>query len=152
MLTNLERRFALETVRRPELKPREHMLKVNPKLSKSAATTRAKKLLKNTDVQEYIEELQADVAAQCGVDAVWVLRKYKNVYKSAMEGYETANGTRKDLSAAKGALDSIVNMLGMNAPTKVDVTIDLSTWLTELPQQLPQQHQEVIDVDPEENE
>ena len=138
MISLKQKQFALSYV-----KNGGNSSKAARKLSITAGT--ASKWLSIVEVSEYVEQLQSDVAAQAGVDQLWVLKKYKTVYNDAMKGYETAHGTRKDLVAAKGALDSISNMLGYNAPTKVSVEVDLSTWLTQ--QAKPQLPQEITDAE-----
>ena len=150
MLTIQERAFALATVKSPELRPSEIVLETsNDTITANTAASRARKYLSTTEVTDYIERLQGNVAEQAGLSLLWTLEKYKALYENAIKGdarYDKDGNildTKPDRVAAKGALDSISRVCGYDAPKKIDISVDLSSWLI---QQVPTQIEEIVDV------
>lgn len=97
----------------------------------------AKKWMQTSDFQEYSRELTSTLEGIVGVDSVYVLEGYKKLYTDCLEGdarYDKDGnflGMRPDRTNARGALDSMARMLGLDAPKEVNINVDLSTWLTQ---------------------
>lgn len=105
-----------------------------------------KRYLRNDDVQNYISELNADIEKVCKINKASIVQKHLEIHDSAMKGDKRYNkdgiklDRKPDRAAANKALENVSTLMGYNAPQKVDVSLDLSVWLT-------QQTTEVIDVE-----
>lgn len=77
----------------------------------STARTNASKLLTNTNIQDYVKELQSDLSNLCGVTALSQILFFKNLMTSG----ETT--TREKIDGAK----EINKMLGFYATEKSEV-------------------------------
>ena len=101
-----------------------------------------KRYLRKPEVQEYIEELNKDIEKVVGINKAKVVQMQLNIHKSAMKGDPIFNkegkkvGRRKDRSTARACLAEVSKMMGYDAPKKVDVNVDLSSWLTQQPKEL----------------
>lgn len=107
------------------------------------STSVAKRYLRNEQVQDYLTELNADIEKVCKINKANIVQKHLDIHKSAMDGDPIKVGeevyTKPDRSSANKALENVSTLMGYNAPSKVDVSVDLSVWLT--------QQQEIIDVE-----
>ena len=97
----------------------------------------ANKWLKTKEFKEYQKELQDSTSAAVGVDAVYVLNGYKRLYEDCLRGdsrYDSEGNfidRKPDRTTAKGTLDSMARMLGLDAPKEVNISVDLSTWISQ---------------------
>jgi len=73
----------------------------------------ASQLLTNIDVQKRVQELQEVGKKEFEVTKEFLYQKYMNLHDLHMEGQG---------AVAKGSLDSIAKMFGLNEPEKLDVT------------------------------
>lgn len=86
--------------------------------------TTAKRWLKRADVQDKIQELNNDIEKTLKINKTKVVSEYLSLYGEAREDI-VKTGT-----LAKGCLDSVSKLMGYDAPIRVDMNIDLSSWLT----------------------
>lgn len=105
-----------------------------------------KRYLRNDEVQDYLAELNKDIEKVCKINKANIVQKHLDIHKSAMQGDPIKVGeeiyTKPDRSSANKALENVSTLMGYNAPSKVDVALDLSVWLTQ-----QQNAQEIIDVE-----
>ena len=89
-----------------------------PDVTDETARVNASKLLTNTNIKEYIEEIQKDLAKLAGVSAL----SNKNHLKEIIEKEE--EGVKKEATRDRiNALKVINEMLGLNAPEQKQIEI-----------------------------
>lgn len=111
-------------------------------------TQRAKRWLAAKNVREYIDDLNKDIEKSLKINKTKIVKAYLDIHESAVEGDPVFSKDgiklyqKPDRSAAKASLDSVSKLMGYDAPIKIDMNVDLSTWLTQLPN-----NEEIIDVE-----
>lgn len=85
--------------------------------SDNTAAANAYKLLRNTQIKDYIEEIQKDLAKLAGISALYNIKHLTDILEAEGEEKES---TRDRIAAVKVVND----MLGWNAPVKKDITLD----------------------------
>lgn len=81
--------------------------------SEKTADQGAAQLLRNIKVADYLEQLKIEASEFFKVDQKWLFDKYMELYTLH----------REDTPAvAKGSMDSVAKMLGLNEAEKVDIT------------------------------
>lgn len=133
-MTLRQKQYALNIVR---FEGDEDKARALPHAKTPITKKQSKQWLENPDFKEYRKELEGNVGAEVGVDAVYVLNGYKKLYEDSVKGdakYDKDGnflGNRPDRTNAGKALDSMSRMLGLDAPKEVNINVDLSTWLTQ---------------------
>ena len=102
--------------------------------SKAAKITlhKAKAWLKKNDVQDFIKDLNTDIEKVCKINKAVIVQKHLDIHKQTTQKIIDSNGNKvlANPGAANKALENVSTLMGYNSPTKVDVTTDLSSWLT----------------------
>ena len=81
--------------------------------SETGADAGASRLLSNVSIQDYIKELQKESQESARIDREWLYQGYKELIDMHKESTP---------AVAKGSLDSIGKLLGLNEADKLDVT------------------------------
>jgi len=100
-------------------------LKVYPKVADSTAAVNASKLLNDTNVEEYILNIQQKLNEKSLItkeEIILDLIEIKNQYKK--EGRYAHNSIK--------ALESLSKLLGLNEPDKVDIKADVNMSLKDM--------------------
>lgn len=95
-----------------------------PKVGENTASSNAYKLLRNTEIAAYIEEIQKDLAKLAGISALSNIKHLTDILEAEGEGKEAT----KDRIAA---LKVVNDMMGWNAPVKKNITLDDKTMTPE---------------------
>jgi phage terminase small subunit len=91
-----------------------------PNVKENTAGVNACKLLGNTRIASYIEEIQKDLAKLAGVSALSNIKHLTDILE--------AEGEKKEATKDRIAALKVVNdMLGWNAPVKKNITLDDKT-------------------------
>ncbi len=96
--------------------------------------TKAKRWTKDRGITEYISVLNKDLEKVCKISKAKVVHNFIDLHDEAKKD--------RSFAAATTAMREVSAILGYNAPAKVDVSVDLSQWLT----------QQTIDVEVIEND
>ena len=85
-----------------------------------------KRWLKRDDVKEYMNDVLNDAAKATGINQIYVLNGYKELFETNKELITNDKGISrmKDAGTSRAALDSIVKMLGwqQSPDTQVNIT------------------------------
>ena len=81
--------------------------------SEKTADQGAVQLLRNTKVKDYLEELKKEASEFFKVDQKWLFDKYMELYELHRDGTP---------AVAKGSMDSVAKMLGLNEADKVELS------------------------------
>jgi len=101
----------------------------------SVKSSTAKRWLKREDIQNKITELNSDIEQTLKINKTKIVSEYWDISQEAKKDIE------KTGTLAVKSLDSISKLMGYDAPVKVEHSMDLSSWLTQLPKE------EIIDVE-----
>ncbi len=92
--------------------------------SDNTAAANAYKLLRNTQIADYIEEIQKDLAKLAGISALSNIKHLTDILE--------AKGDKKEATKDRiSALKVVNDMMGWNAPVKKDITLDDKTMSRE---------------------
>ena len=98
-----------------------------PKVSENTASSNAYKLLRNTEIAKYIEEIQKDLAKLAGVSALSNIKHLTDILEAETKTEDEDSSGEKIKVKAEATKDRIAafkvinDMLGYNSPVKQEV-------------------------------
>jgi len=88
----------------------------------------------------YLSELMKDVERACKINKIKVVSEVMDIQQRTKKD--------EDYKTSLSALNSVSKMMGYDAPTQVNVDMDLSSWLVNQSVNLPNEEQDLIEIEP----